>query len=113
MKFIKLSTSSLLQIIPNKTLNKNEKNINKFCRNCKYFIPENDLFYIYNGNGDKDNRNTEFSKCKLFPIVNNSTKYQFLVSGEIRHNFISYDYCSKARENDNMCGENGKNYSEK
>jgi len=64
----------------------------KFCFNCKFFIPPND--------GD-----INYGKCKMFPhaVENNN----FLISGVRSESDISYRYCSTARSCDSLCGPYG------
>lgn len=64
----------------------------KFCFNCKHFIPPLD--------GDVVN-----GKCKLFSTVTENNN--FLVSGVRSQNEISYRYCSTARSCDTLCGPYG------
>lgn len=64
----------------------------KLCINCKY--------YIHGVNKIGDNR-LEIGKCKLFPIIESlDNKFQ-------KNNYF---YCSTAREDKNMCGEDGLYY---
>jgi len=66
---------------------------NKFCINCKYFIPHE--------------RNNEFGKCSLFVYENS----KFLVDGIVRDN--EYYSCSTARSCDQLCGKSAKKYRKK
>ena len=67
----------------------------KLCVDCKFFRKN---FY---GN--------EFGTCSLF------TRYEisddsFLVDGKQRKTIVKYNYCSTARQQDSMCGKDGKLY---
>ena len=64
----------------------------KFCFNCKYFIPSL-------------NQDVNNGKCKMFPTVTEHTN--FLVSGVRSDNDLSYRYCSTARSCDTLCGPSG------
>lgn len=65
----------------------------KFCFNCKYFIPSRD-------------QNVNTGRCKIFSIVSEDTN--FLVSGVRSDNELSYKYyCSTARSCDTLCGPSG------
>jgi len=66
----------------------------KICINCKYFIHDNSI--------------GEYGKCSLFPKKEGDIK--FLVNGI---NEKEYSYCYTLRENDNMCGKEGKYYKKK
>lgn len=63
----------------------------KLCINCKHFIP--------------DNKENIFSKCKMFPQIEN--KLNYLINGIKKD---GYSYCSTARGFSNMCGEDGKRF---
>lgn len=69
----------------------------KYCVNCKYFVPS--PFF-------KDT----FGKCSAFRKTTDSNKIDYLISGKEK---IEYKYCSTARENENLCGEEGKMYFER
>lgn len=73
------------------TLTQIESYKEKFCFNCKYFIPSS--------NG------VNHGKCKMFPtgIENNN----FLVSGVRSDTESSYRFCSTARSCDTLCGPYG------
>jgi hypothetical protein len=62
----------------------------KLCIDCKYFVGEESRWPY------DDAPQAKYGKCKLFGKIN-------LVSGE-----INYEYASLAREDDKMCGKNGK-----
>lgn len=68
----------------------------KLCINCKYFITDNDT--------------GKFAKCSLFPRKENDI-YN-LVYG-INEDNIEYNYCSTSREQEDMCGKEGKMYKKK
>jgi hypothetical protein len=71
----------------------------KICIDCKYFIPST--------------INNKYGRCLAFPNI--ETKKYILVIGE-EANILSdadYNYCTVARDNDNMCGVNGKKYKKK
>ena len=67
----------------------------KFCVNCKYFIKN-----YFAGN--------KFGKCSLLPIEIEDN--DFLVDGSRENKKMDYNYCSIARQYDNMCGKEGKLY---
>jgi hypothetical protein len=69
----------------------------KLCVNCKHFIP--------------DKNNNKFGKCSLFPIKK-SNDY-FLVNGIEENEIIDYNFCSVARIQDRMCGNEGKMHKRK
>ena len=66
----------------------------KFCVNCKHFIPSIDLI-------DK------YGKCSMFSMDNS----KFLVSGN--NNDRDFYYCSTARGSNNLCGKNATKYVKK
>lgn len=68
----------------------------KFCINCKFF---KNRFMI----------NNIYGKCSLFPIKERNIDY-FVTGIEKDFNFY---YCSIARNNDDMCGKEGKKYINK
>lgn len=63
----------------------------KICINCKYF--------------KSDTTSSKFGKCSLF-VKEESINYK-LVNGE---NNDEYIYCFLSRQNENMCGKEGKMY---
>jgi len=69
----------------------------KFCFNCKHFIT--------------DYGDDRFSKCSLYPIVEEDNSY--LVTGIDRGINIDYNYCIFARNSEKMCGENGNMHKRK
>jgi len=70
----------------------------KFCVNCKFFVK-----HPYN--------KSTFGKCSAFrKNLDNYQLLDYLVSGKQK---IEYKFCSTARENDNLCGKEGKMYIEK
>jgi hypothetical protein len=77
----------------------NKENIN-FCKNCKYILP--DSFFI---------PNNDFAKCALYNKIKNDENY--LVTGKIKKENIEYTYCSIARNDENMCGQEGKDFISK
>jgi len=69
----------------------------KLCVDCKFF--KKDLF------GNK------YGTCSLFEKTEISDNYNdFLVDGIVRRKKVKYHYCSTARNDDNMCGKDGKLY---
>jgi hypothetical protein len=67
----------------------------KICINCRFFLKNN---------------NPEFGRCACFPKnIDNSI---FLVTGKYDKN-VEYYFCSTARTDEKMCGEQGKKYEEK
>jgi len=64
----------------------------KACINCKYFIPTTD-------------DEVKFGKCSAFP--KKVDDQFFLVTGTKEDKIIDYTYCSVARNNDRMCGNEG------
>jgi hypothetical protein len=62
----------------------------KFCVNCKYFIP--------NKHGN------DLGKCSMFTYTNTKN----LITGENNKN--EYHYCSIARNRDYLCGVNATKY---
>lgn len=75
----------------------------KFCKNCKYFISDKSI-----------SKSLEFGKCQLF---NTTTVYKddsYLVTGIDKSIVnVKYDFCSIARNYDNMCGQDGKYFEDK
>ena len=69
----------------------------KLCVSCKHFIP--------------GVNNNKFGKCSLFP-VRESNDY-FLVNGIEENEIIGYNFCSVARNIEQMCGNEGKMYKRK
>lgn len=69
----------------------------KFCINCRYFIT--------------DNNNYKYAKCSLFQRKENDI-YR-LISGMHEDKNNEYQYCSVARDVENMCGLEGKMYKKK
>ena len=67
----------------------------KLCINCKHFITDD-------GSG-------KFGKCSLFPTRKPSNFYD-LVTGVERNEYM---YCSTTRDQDNLCGKEGKMYKKK
>lgn len=63
----------------------------KHCFNCKYFISNTD--------------EVKFGKCSAFP--KKTDNQYFLVTGTEEDKIIDYSYCSVARNNDRMCGNEG------
>ena len=70
----------------------------KYCVNCKYFV-KNPFC--------KDT----FGKCSAFrKNIENYQKLDYLVSGKQK---IEYKFCSTAREDEDLCGKEGKMYMER
>lgn len=70
----------------------------KYCVNCKFFV-KNPFCH------------DTFGKCSAFrKNIENHQLLDYLVSGKQK---IEYKYCSTARENENLCGKEGKMYIEK
>ena len=73
----------------------------KFCVNCKHYIPKKlSLFY------------SEFGKCSVFPQPQVKDEY-FLVTGKNSNTKKEYNYCSIARNYEDMCGVKAKYYEKK
>jgi hypothetical protein len=66
----------------------------KLCINCKHFIT--------------DNKDGEYGQCAFF--TRDESKINFLVNGI---NQELYYYCSSARNEEDMCGQEGKYYKKK
>ena len=81
---ILLSPFSASKLTPNKP---------KLCIDCKFF--------------KKDLLSTKYGKCSLF--TTEEANKSFLVDG-IDRTRIEYQYCSIARNFDDMCGQEGKFY---
>jgi hypothetical protein len=71
----------------------------KKCINCKYFIQNKHVNDII------------FGKCFYYPLK--LDKVFNLISGELIEDNSDYEYCITARNYNNLCGPNGKNYLEK
>ena len=70
----------------------------KYCVNCKYFVKH------------PLSKNT-FGKCSAFrKKIENHQLMDYLVSGKQK---IEYKFCSSARENEDLCGKEGKMYMER
>lgn len=69
----------------------------KICTDCKYFI--------------QSGTDNKYGRCLAFPKLEN--KKYILVVGEEANILSDYNYCFIARDSDNMCGTNGKNYKKK
>ena len=79
-------------------ISKHSNNNENLCINCKYIIP--DSFFI---------SNNEFAKCLLYNKTLNNDNY--LVTGiKMKKQKIEYSYCSISRNNENMCGKEGKDF---
>jgi len=68
----------------------------KHCVNCKYFVRNPFL--------------DTFGKCSAFRKNTDYNKIDYLVSGKEK---IEYKFCVTARENEDLCGEEGKMYMER
>ena len=79
--------------------NNNQPN---FCIDCKFYIPNDFLFGVIG---------KEFGKCKLYYDINDDR--DFLVTGNKKNIKKEYKYCSICRNNDNMCGKEGKQFINK
>jgi hypothetical protein len=66
------------------------KNIDKLCVSCKYFIGH------YPDYPDEQINHSNYGKCKLFGEIN-------LITGKIQ-----YDYAKFVRSEESQCGESGK-----
>lgn len=73
----------------------------KFCINCKYLIPDNVL-----------GSQSLYSRCLKFP-KKSQNNVDYLVSGERKKDFTIYYYCTIARDQEDMCGKEGKGYRRK
>lgn len=78
----------------------NKENIN-FCKDCKYFLPYRFLI-----------TNNDFAKCALYNKVKKNDE-NYLVTGKIKKEDIEYTYCSICRNNEDMCGKEGKDFISK
>ena len=70
-----------------------------FCMNCKHF-----RYDFFTGK--------QFGKCVLFPKEVEKNKY-YLVNGFNGHKHIDYNFCSIARNYNDMCGTEGKLFEQK
>lgn len=66
----------------------------KLCKNCKHFMLKSPF------------SNPENGKCSLFPIL----KVDRNRFGSGYTTYIDYEKCQVVRNNDNMCGKEGKRY---
>lgn len=74
----------------------------RFCVNCKFRVIPHPIF---------ESPNLEFARCKLFPKkMDLNTNSTYLVTGYTNKSEMEYNYCSTARANDDMCGEEGSYY---
>ncbi len=67
----------------------------KFCVNCKFHITADELLY---------------SKCNLYQKFTKSAQINYLVTGQNSSEEIDYNYCTIARQFEDMCGKNGSKY---
>lgn len=70
----------------------------KLCINCKFYIKN-----IFATN--------KFGKCSLFPIDKDSD--YFLTNGNNNYDNTDYYYCNISRNDEHMCGKEGKFYEKK
>ena len=109
----------------------NSCKVPKFCVNCKHFLPDkrfflNNLIDYSKINCDIIDLNKyslEYSRCALFSKYNNTTLEEdnfnkYLVTGKPKMNriglkFFDYNYCTTARNDENMCGKDGLKFEEK
>ena len=63
----------------------------KFCKNCKHFMPSP--------------RDIKFSKCELFPKLQEDT-FEFI------DNTVEHYYCSITRNYNHMCGKKANKFEE-
>ena len=73
-----------------------DKVVPKFCVNCKHFLKP--VHYI----GDS------YGRCSFFPQIDDG---EFYVTGT--KSIYAYNYCTTARQCENMCGKEGKKYESK
>ena len=66
----------------------------KLCKNCKHFMLKSSF------------SNSENGKCSLFPTL----KVDRNRFGSGYTNYIDYEKCQLVRNNDNMCGKEGRRY---
>ena len=69
----------------------------KHCVNCKHFV-KNPFCH------------DTFGKCSAFRRKNENHYIDYLISGKEK---IEYKFCASAREDNNLCGPEGKLYMEK
>lgn len=74
----------------------------KFCKDCKYFLPNKFLFIT----------NNEFGKCALYNKLNKNDE-NYLVTGKKKEDTIEYSYCSICRNSEDKCGKEGKDFISK
>ena len=71
----------------------------KFCVDCKHF-----KYDFFSGK--------QFGRCALFPLVKEKDRY-YLVNGKYKNKHLEYNYCSIARDYNDMCGAEGKLFEKK
>lgn len=82
--------------------NKPKQPLPKFCTNCKYFLQ-----------GGKHDTGFIYGKCLRFPKkMNLSDETKYLVSGIFQISDMHHEYCIIARQSSNMCGLDGKYYTD-
>jgi hypothetical protein len=109
----------------------NSTKIPKFCVNCNHFLPDNKFFLAnlidYSKVNckiiDFDKYALEYSRCTFFPKNNNISlddenfnKYLVTGKSKIKKNSLrlfDYNYCTTARNDENMCGKDGLKFQEK
>ena len=72
----------------------------KICCDCKFFKPN---FLIGN----------KYGKCSLFPKEEEDDNRYYLVDGIKKNSNSDYFFCSTARNQEKMCGSEGKLYVKK
>jgi hypothetical protein len=74
--------------------------IPKFCKDCKYFIP-NSKFW--------NKHAFQYSKCSRFNTTTVDEDDNYLVNGVDNSVVkVEYSFCSTARKFEHMCGKSGK-----
>lgn len=76
----------------------------KFCKDCKFFLPDKSLYI-------SSDYNNEFAKCSKYPQTTFNKNY--LVTGKKDDPFIVYRYASTVRNDEDLCGKSGKAYKKK
>jgi len=65
----------------------------KFCIHCKYFLTDHNI--------------DRFSKCSLFPRIEDNT---VIINGIQENKELQYLHCTTARSSSYMCGIEGKRF---
>jgi hypothetical protein len=72
----------------------------KFCKDCKFFVKD----YM---NGDC------YGRCSRYPFISDNLRNIYLVTGDTKDPYTYFKYCTEVRQDERLCGDEGKDYQEK